>query len=1021
MSDVKKIDVTNAINSMNEAVTAFKGAGYVASNKNASTGEIETLEIESKIEEEKDEGIIEGFFNDIKDGIKDIGEVVTDKVDSVLGKYEWYQDFTDFVDENVIPIASRVADAYMRTQATAANLGFSLVEGVVNLAEIIVDMNVIVGSVFVTFPALVVDGCQAIYGAVTDNEWESLTKKVWGFTKGFVAKDFSSGLFDLFYENTYIGNFIKEKSFGFDVVRGIGNGISEIVAVVAISLASGGTLAPFAIAAYFGFGKGAEKAWGEGAGIGKGLLYATGNSLWEGLQFYVGGKIGGSTIFGEGGKLLTSLGSKASKLLNSASRIILDGFDGGAEGFVQPLLASVYKDGYYDDEGNYVEFKDSDNILDKYGEIFDDYGSWKNVFTNAVVGSGASFLGEAFDIGRFFNKNTGSEITAKLTDPDATVTLKLGEEITSKLSSTNKDINSVKNLYEGGDYKEYKNYYQGKIAQYFNDPRQYIFSKLDDIAIANPNNTELIKSINDVKNTPIREIDTDEIYKNYSKYLSKEDKKTLKELIKQDKLYNNYTDIEQDVLEAYSQTSGPAITAYNRKTITNFKGVELDGRNFKSISDWIGISFGKIGKYSKLSKLLDVDKFVDVMDNIINKSVPLKEDLIVYRSANSVFKNGERVNTFDIGTRFDDQAFVSTSVIPTSISQRNDIVMEIQIPKGTKALYLEKFTGVKNYGQQELLLGRNHEFEIISLPKHGKDGKTYLKVRLVPQNNSIVKTLSLDKINTNNVASNYYDNFIRKGTDFDNKQIDINDVMLAFKEKGLLGKYEAEVRDLYNKNLYQIDIPEHNVDHVERVLFYSMYMGEELGLEPWQMNILIEAAKYHDSGRINLQTDTNHAELSAMKLIDDLEGKYDSEDLDIMAAVIEYHEAGDSLDDINRIFNKYDISPTDVNDVYKIATILKDADALDRVRFPNNLKTEYLRNDLASQLVKSSYQIQELRAHENLSNDFLNNKYSPKEMDNIVALKESGVPDYLIYFYNRYKTKPVYDMIMKILGYNIQK
>ena len=85
------------------------------------------------------------------------------------------------------------------------------------------------------------------------------------------------------------------------------------------------------------------------------------------------------------------------------------------------------------------------------------------------------------------------------------------------------------------------------------------------------------------------------------------------------------------------------------------------------------------------------------------------------------------------------------------------------------------------------------------------------------------------------------------------------------------------------------------------------------------------------------------------------------------------------------------------------------------------MKTQYLRNDLASQLVKSSYQIQELRAHENLSNDFLNNKYSSKEMDNIVALKESGVPDYLIYFYNRYKTKPVYDMIMKILGYNIQK
>ena len=45
----------------------------------------------------------------IKDGIKEIGEVVTDKVDSVLGKYEWYQDFTDFVDENVVYVVSEEA------------------------------------------------------------------------------------------------------------------------------------------------------------------------------------------------------------------------------------------------------------------------------------------------------------------------------------------------------------------------------------------------------------------------------------------------------------------------------------------------------------------------------------------------------------------------------------------------------------------------------------------------------------------------------------------------------------------------------------------------------------------------------------------------------------------------------------------------------------------------------------------------------------------------------------------------
>ena len=204
MSDVKKIDVTNAINSMNEAVTSFKGAGYVASNKNASTGEIETLEIESKIEEEKDEGIIEGFFNDIKDGIKDIGEVVTDKVDSVLGKYEWYQDFTDFVDENVIPIASRVADAYMRTQATVGTFVVSLGEGAIKVGESLYDLQNIVRTAVLSIPTGLFDAGKYIYGNITGEDFESTTKKMWDKTKAHVATDITTELFDMFYNDTFI-------------------------------------------------------------------------------------------------------------------------------------------------------------------------------------------------------------------------------------------------------------------------------------------------------------------------------------------------------------------------------------------------------------------------------------------------------------------------------------------------------------------------------------------------------------------------------------------------------------------------------------------------------------------------------------------------------------------------------------------------------------------------------------------------------------------------------------------------
>lgn len=418
MSDVKKIDVTNAINSMNEAVAAFKEVGYAAINKNASNEKIETLEIETKIEEEKDEGIIEGFINDIKGKIKDVGDAIVDEADNVLGKYEWYQDFTDFVDEKVAPIAYKASDILVRTKATVDTFAVSLGEGVLKVGEALNDLQTIVRTTVLSIPTGIVDASKAIYGNITGEEWESVTKEMWEKTKANVASDITSGLFDKFYEETIYGQFLKNNSYGFDTTRDLGKGIGKVAGIVGISAITGGTLDPYVVAAMVGFGEGAEKSWGDGASIGEGLLYAGGNSLWEGVQFWVGGKIGNSTLFGESGKVLTSLGSKASTILNSTSRILLDGFDGGAEGFIQPLLASVYKDGYYDDEGNYIEFKESDNILDKYGEIFDDYGGFKNVLTNAAIGSGSSFLGETFDIGRFFNKDIDQPSNINISEQD---------------------------------------------------------------------------------------------------------------------------------------------------------------------------------------------------------------------------------------------------------------------------------------------------------------------------------------------------------------------------------------------------------------------------------------------------------------------------------------------------------------------------------------------------------------------------------------------------------------------------
>ena len=937
--------------------------------------------------------------------LEKVGAHIAEKIDNVLGEFEWYQDFTDFVDENVAPIVSKIDNVLDRVNATVTLVETSLVEGVADFGESIVDALMNVGAGIVSIP--VVAG-----GVITGSDWQSDLEDLWDQTKSFVAVDHVGNFFDDMYENTSFGTWLKDEAYGFDTVRNVSKEVGNVVGTVGVSFLTMGVVSPFVVAGISGFGKGTEQAFGEGASIVEGLAAGVGTGLWDGLQFFVGGKIGSTALFGEGGKFLTGAGSKAinTKLLNSISRVALDGLDGGAEGFIQPLISSIYKDGYYDDSGNYIKFQSSDNFLTKYGEIFNDYGGAKNVLTNAFIGSALSGLGEVFDLNtKYNNLKSGTESDVKLNDISEgdIPTVKLFDEaITEELATIKNNTSNSLNFTN-----------QSEIAAYFDDPKQFFVSKLDSIYknAKSPSLQEKISNLADyIKSTPVRDIDFSLIYDDYSKYLSRSDRKTLKKLMMNDKI-NHYTDTEQDLIQAYTHVAGPALTAYLRKTTTMFEGHPFDGTNYSAMSSYIGRGFEDISKFDNLYKYTDLSKFINKMDSIIEKSSPLKDNITVYRGVDGLFLNGEKISTFDIGQTFDDSAFISTSLIPRNIANRRPILLEIEVPKGTKAAYLEKYTGVKNYGQQELLLGRNNKFEITSLPRFNEEnGQMVLKARLVPAEESVVSSLSLDKLSGLDENLSYYKLFNTST----NNQIDLYDVVNTLKNNDLLGRFESEVRYLNNNNLYNFDIPEHNIDHVERVLLYSMYMGNEMKLDSDLMDVLIEASKFHDSGRINLATDTNHALNSANKVFESLEGKYSADELNKIAAVIEYHEAADSKEAFDAIFNKYNLDRDEYDDIYNIATILKDADALDRVRFPGNLDSKYLRNDMAKDLIKSSYQLQEIRGTKEIENNIINGNYSKENINTIVALKENGVPDYMINFSYKYNTNYVNNIINQIININ---
>lgn len=566
----------------------------------------------------------------------------------------------------------------------------------------------------------------------------------------------------------------------------------------------------------------------------------------------------------------------------------------------------------------------------------------------------------------------------------------------------------------------------------FSDSKQYVISKLQDIF----NNSEMdatlaqkflkfqetiMQTRKDQLGLPhgtdiVSNIPEDLVYE-FIDYLSPEDQAVVNSLITDPSNFNNlYTKEEQGLVAYYTKTLGPLICAYLRNTTTIFNKSSIDGTDVGKIMDqFYKVLVESIYADGSLSRFVNIDEYVKAMDQIIEKSPALKEDTTVYRSCDSLFLDGNKITNFEIGTQFNDAAFVSTSVEPTRISNKSQYVLQIEIPAGTKAAYLESMSGVARYSQQELLLGRNHTFEIIDLPQY-VNGKTLLKVRLVSQS-SFADSLNLNQITDQSLDNTYYNSLNQPSMP---SQVELTDVVSTLRNSGLLARYEAEVRYLKSKGYYQFNYPEHNIDHVERVLLYSMYMGEKLQLNDWQLDVLIEAAKFHDVGREF--SNTNHSEFSAKEVINALSDKYSQEELALIAAAIEYHEVPDNDQALQSIAEKYDVQSQDYSSLKKIATILKDADAIDRVRFPGNLNVDYLRTTEAKTLVKSAYQLQELRANIGLNNNIQQNQYDSATLQIINQLKSLGVADYMIYFYleNRNNSMPIVSRVKQYLDYVLE-
>ncbi len=185
------------------------------------------------------------------------------------------------------------------------------------------------------------------------------------------------------------------------------------------------------------------------------------------------------------------------------------------------------------------------------------------------------------------------------------------------------------------------------------------------------------------------------------------------------------------------------------------------------------------------------------------------------------------------------------------------------------------------------------------------------------------------------------------------QQMHVADVIALIKRSEKYPLFEMSMDCIDEGILYSSK--EHGVRHNERVAIFAMAMGIMQKLKDEELRTILQAAKYHDTGRKNDEEDHMHGVRSAMIIErEHLDGELPEDNKRILKAIVTGHSEDDKMfDHAARSFKVQDVDLCK-----KLFEILKDADALDRVRLgEDELDTNYLRTYEAKRMVPAAYEL----------------------------------------------------------------
>ena len=216
-------------------------------------------------------------------------------------------------------------------------------------------------------------------------------------------------------------------------------------------------------------------------------------------------------------------------------------------------------------------------------------------------------------------------------------------------------------------------------------------------------------------------------------------------------------------------------------------------------------------------------------------------------------------------------------------------------------------------------------------------------------NNIVNKFFSNNYVFTSiDIENDFYSFYLdAKNSGFD--LINYDYIVKALNSSNLTEIYLNTIKEYNDELITQIGI--HGMSHIIRTSLFLLIISVLERINEKDFKLLLESILYHDVGRVNDIDDEMHG-FNSTKKISFLKEYYSQEDYNMICALITAHCLDDKL--YTEVSKYYSIK--DDKHFYKLLSIIKDSDALDRVRDYPYVDKKFLRTHSSKQLLSFAYE-----------------------------------------------------------------